>query len=329
VVQEPVLRGRPSYGPRGLRILVDGAAPGIVDAASGSFAPVPGLRLDGYSTARLAPAGDRIVATIHRDGAETTTAFLLGSDGQSSRLGEDILVQPLRDGRLLLLRWVRGEIETAATVVTARGRVQRSWSTHGLLVAHRDTAHGLVVTRALSHQGAPTDLLLLDPDTGRVVRTIGPVASCVGVSDTLAAWTPSGCDDDCVLTVSNLESGEPVVFTLPNGRAPQFAAFSPDGRRLALSFMGLHPEVGHSFRDLRGFVAVLDMPTGTLTRLPGLYTQIKHAAGIGWSRDGRVLVLYAGWPDHARLAFWHPRHGLLVLPTVLSGPGEGTLAVLP
>jgi hypothetical protein len=104
------------------------------------FGPVPGLRLDGYSTARLTPAGDGIVATIYRDGAATTTVFLLASDGQSTRLGEDIVVQPLRDRRLLLLRWVRDEIETAATVVTARGRVQRSWSTRGLLVAHRDTA---------------------------------------------------------------------------------------------------------------------------------------------------------------------------------------------
>ena len=151
----------------------------------------------------------------------------------------------------------------------------------GLLVAARDTSAGLLVGRLASPGSTGADLLLLDPRTGQPRRRIATGRIVVATGDTVVAHLPAGCGLDCPLTVTDLTGGRSRDYPTPDPGPPATGRFSPDGRRLALAVPGHYFSAQRSVRP--GFVAVLDLATGAVVRVPGVETPAARTADVDWA----------------------------------------------
>jgi hypothetical protein len=337
VLEEPILRAPAGRGPAGLRLLLDGQSPRIVDAATGVATAVPGLTLRAGDAARVLPLQDGYGVNVFSE-ERPPRSFILSRSGRIVvRLGDQVELSPAPGGNLYVTRQVvdadNSVVRTVVKTVTARGGTVSSWQREGYVGVLRHTPHGLLIGWQRGTTGAPGDLLLVDPATGQD-KVRFAAANYVGASDTQVAWTRFSCIEVCELVITDLATGETRSHRMPEGRAPSGAVFAPDGHRVGLSFPGLHPELRPPVADLSGFVAVLDSRTGTLTTLDGLRTPTKQAAALTWSPDGGVLAIAVGWTGYSRIALWGQggRWGasdeLIVLPPEVPGLGFFALTVL-
>jgi hypothetical protein len=214
--------------------------------------------------------------------------------------------------------------------VSWSGRVLARHPAPAGLGLHADTSAGLLVTIAPPGQG-PTELQIVDPRTLAPRRRLGPVGYVVAATGTQAAWTSDTCTARCWLTVADLPSGTRHSVVLHRDFDPGTAAFSPDGRRLALGYFGRHPQQAGGAAP--GFVEVTDLATGRTTPVPGVATGIKQTAGLAWTTDGRALAITVVRPDSdTTLAGLWPLPGgpVRVLPRIFTGAGAPpALTVLP
>lgn len=315
----PWLGGHPGLGPAGLRLLVDAPTPHLVDTGSGRVLPLPGIRLEPDSVITafvLGPVGPVAVAEPYgSDGGR----YLFRAGAGPVLLGADPIVGPGRDGQLILT--VARSGDTTVTGLSVDRVVGWQWKLPGVVFVLRDTAAGVLVAQYAGPDSAAGTLLLVDRGSGRTLRRLGfgsPVAS----TDRQLAWLPGDCADRCSVVVDDLAAApaREARFALPDGWTPTRGAFSPDGRALAMTFPTL---VGGSPRP--GFIATLDLRLGALTRVPDVRTGSGLDADVGWSPDGRWLVLVVDWPDLQRIALWRPGD-LRVLPVTLTGrPGRLTV----
>lgn len=313
------LDGRVGAGPAGVRLLVGGASPVVVDAATGRAAPLPGVpRLAAGETARLQRLPAATVAVVTDQDYRPVEAFVLPDAGRTFSVGPAEGVVRAVDGGLLAYDSGSNGRPGALTSLTAAGRVR--WRRHlafGTLVV-ADTPHGLLAESNLNPElgGA---LELVDARTGRLRRGLGRAQYVLANTPDAVAWAPAGCADQCQLMVTSLADGRSRLYDTPDYRLPAYAAFSPDQQRLALSFYGLHDFVPGLNRD--GFVALLDLHSGFVQTIPGLTTEAKSAATLAWSPTGGWLALGVRTPSQDyrdRLVLWRPGEaGLTVLPTLL------------
>lgn len=205
------------------------------------------------------------------------------------------------------------------------------WTLPGMATPVGDTVAGTLVRAAGSGGQAGADLLLVDPRTGAVRRRLGTDRVAFAASAIAVAHLAGDCFRNCRLTVTDVRTGRSREYPTPDQGPPRTARFSPDGRRLALFVPGQY--VIGKLRVRPGFVAVLDLATGAVVRVPAVETGAEQVATGGWSADGTMLVLGVWSPNRANLALWWPaRPEEPVLRPAAQPAGNyqvGDLAVLP
>jgi len=314
----PFLGGEPGTGPAGLQLLVGDRNPRLVDAHTGRVSPPPGLNLRPDTVVSVFPLHPGTLVAVTEPYGGAGGRFLVRPGAQPLLLGADAGVLPSRDGQLILTTYRRSG--TTVTGLTLDRKLRWQWELPGLVLGLRDTRAGLLVEQYDGPHGRSAHLLLLDPRTGAVRRDIGR-GDVAASSDTAIAWTPANCPDACSVVITTLSTGASRRYPMPTYWLPQHGAFAPDGHTLALTF----PASGRSGVSRPGFVVTLDLQLTTFTWVRGLRTGSGLGAEVGWSPDGRYLVIAVNWPDHQQLALWRPGH-LTVLPAALPGhPGPLTV----
>jgi hypothetical protein len=164
-----------------------------------------------------------------------------------------------------------------------------------------------------------------------VINRLGPVDYVVAATSTQAAWTSYRCVAHCALTVLDLPTGHRRTIPLPPDFYPGHAVFSPDGRRLAIAYYGLHPQQAGG--PAPGFVEVRDVADAGTVRIPGVATAVKQSAEMAWTPDGTGLALSVGFPDTdtRRVGLWPISGGpVRVLPGSFAGGSDpSALIALP
>ena len=314
---EPWLAGHRAAGPAGLRLLVAGANPRVVDAATGAATPPPGVRLVPDTGVAAFPVGRSGIAVVEYAWAAGSYLLLPGADPQI--LGRQVTVSRGRDGGLIVVSAARGR--TTVLGVGADARERWAWISPDGLTVLGDTPFGLVLQRS-GRTADDRDLVLVDRRSGTARRVLGHAASAVAAGDHAVAWMPADCVNPCPLRVGDLRTGDRRGYPMPDGWSPRSGAFAPDGRRVALTFV---PRGG---QGRTGRVGVLDLRTGAVAMVPDLGTAPDLGAHLTWSPDGRWLVIGVPWPDHQAIALWSPGQPVRVLPTELPGR-PGAVTVLP
>lgn len=318
----PRLTGTEALGPPGLKVLVSGRYPQIIDTSIRHSGPVPGLQLGPGERAALQAVPAGTVAAITGPGtSRIRTVLLRPVSGPPVPLGFDATVVPALHGTDLYVA-TRNAGSTSVAVTAADGKVRRRWTAGGTLTPLRDTTAGLVAGQVGDLQGA--QLRLLDPATGAERRRLATGRIQVAVGPASVAHVSGSCLRDCPVTVTRLADGRSRDYPLPAGTGiPARGAFSPDGRWLALGVPG-------QYRNGRlvivpGFAEVLDLATGTVTRVPGVETEAERSADLSWF--GPTLVLGVWSATRGQVGAWtpsRPADGLRILPA--EPPGDEALS---
>jgi hypothetical protein len=323
----PRLIGDRAFGPPGLKLLVTGEHPEIIDTSTGRVSPVPGVRLsDGARAAvQIVPAGT-VVTEIAPSASRTRTTLVPPTGGRPVLLGYSVVVVPtLRGTDVYVASHDPGR--TKVSITTPAGAARSSWTIGGTATPLRDTAAGLVVQQ-IGDRGV-AELRVLDPRSGATRRVLSVGGILVAVGPSSVAYVPPDCRGDCPLSVTGLADGRTRSYRLPpNTGNPGIGAFAPDGRRLALGVPG-------QYRDGRliivpGFAEVLDLHTGEFVRIPGLDTAAERAPDLSWSGGTLVLGVWSG--TGGQVASWSAdrKDKLRVLPA--EPPGDqsfSSVTVLP
>lgn len=325
---DPVaLTGRAGSGPAGLRVVVNGVRPLIVDLHTGSVQRVTGPPGEASRRPFLYAVPIRGGLILYDEPADgTATSYLQRPGRRLERVVTDGWAIPGEDGRSLITfvyrRGSRGPIVGGRTL---DGRTLWHWQASELLTLQRDTPYGLVVQR--SDPQAPA-VRLVRRETGQVLRTFSGPAVAVG--ERWLAQVRPGCGSNCRLVLRRLDTGTTRQFPLPAEPAPAYARFSPDERYLALTFPA-GPEPGAPSQRA-GWVSVLDLRTGALLPVDGLTTPGSRRPILDWSADSRWLVVGAQDGDLLRLGVWAPdrqREPITVIPPVRTDRAEAVISVLP
>jgi hypothetical protein len=323
----PRVIGDREFGPPGLKLLVTGAHPQIIDTSTGRMSPVPGVRLaDGERAAvQIVPAGT-IVTEIAPSATRTRTTLVPATGGRPILLGYSVVVVPARHGTDLYVS-SHDPGRTKVTITTPIGVARSSWTVGGTATPLRDTAAGLVVQQ-IGDRGV-ADLRVLDPRSGATRRVLSVGGILVSVGPSSVAYVPPDCRGDCPLSVTGLADGRTRRYPLPPDTGnPGVGAFAPDGHRLALGVPG-------QYRDGRlivvpGFAEVLDLRTGEFLRVPGLDTAAERAPDLSWSDGTLVLGVWSG--SGGQVASWSAdrKDQLRVLPAEPPGDASfSSVTVLP
>ena len=322
--------GDPGPGPPGVRLVVGGRRPGVLDVATGRLIGLTGLPYAAGEVVELRRGTCYTVALVYRPSDDAFRAVVLPDSGGAVELGAVDQALPLRDGSLLTVvcpTGYAGECRLSSRTATGALRWQRRPPEPTRLV--RETAYGVLVLSGAD--GRSARLQVEDPRTGRVVRDLGRTPAVLAATDRLVAWQPYDCLSACPVLVADLADGSVRVMPGSAGRAA-FGAFSPDGGRLAVGFWGLHSHDPDRSRQRDGYAAVLDLRTPAWFRVPGLTTGAKAAPLPLWTPDGSRLLLATGDDGVGRIASWTPGSPrLTVLPARLDGlhPQPGNVELLP
>ncbi len=299
----PRVTGPRGIGPAGLRLLVSGPNPQVVDAHSGRSSPVPGLRLGRDEGALVQVVPGALVVSVGSASSVRPKSSLLVPGGRPVPLGDDVRVVPARRGGDLIVSSY-GPGGTSVVVTGRTGRIRADWVQPGLVTPLVDTAAGLLVARSAVAGSAAVDLLLVDPATGVRRRALATKRTVVAVGPTAVAHVPAACARACRLTVTRLAGGRSRDYPTPDAGLPSRGAFSPDGRWLALGVPGQYLNGRLAVRP--GFTAVLDLATGTVQQVGGVETSAERTADLSWwGRDHLVLGVWRD--DRASVALWSVR----------------------
>jgi hypothetical protein len=160
------------------------------------------------------------------------------------------------------------------------------------------TSRGLLLAPTVPPPGETFDELWV-PGTARASRVFPGV---VAVSADAIAWS-APCDADCRVQVLSLATGRETSATLPGAGSVANAAFSPDGRYLAL-------QVSYSNNGDDGALAVrlavMSLPAGHLTIVPQTFASSDALVSFGWPAGGDILVAELSFTAKVQLAAWHP-----------------------
>jgi hypothetical protein len=326
VAAQPFIGGIEGRGPRGLRLLVGGSVPQVLNAAANTLDQVPSLPVWPGSTINtfvLPAAAGRgpTVASVTEPYGSTGGRWLVRQGAKMTLLGSAPEVLPSRDGQLILTVGQPGG--TTVTGLTLDRRPRWQWTVPGLVKTLRDTPAGLLLQHYLSPDGGGAQLELVDPASGHRLRHFGAAQTVLAVSDRLIAWLPVGCVSRCKLHVSELAGGADHAYPLTQNWVPDHGAFDPAERRLALTF----PASGRVGVARPGFVETLDLTLTAFTRVPEVRLGTDLGGQVGWSTDGQTLVVAVNWPEGQRYALYRTDFPLVVLPIEVYG-ASGAFVVL-
>ena len=279
-------------------------------AATGQVAPIGGLpaqpsgyqfiRATGGWAVQAAPGTQAVCGSC----AGARAVYFLPDHGQSvTQAGRADVVAPGTAGALWLTSYPPGaDPRTAAGTAREVSIAGRPLGPQLRLPAgyliEQGTDRGLLLAPVTQRPGATADTLW-DPAAPRSGRTLTGV---IAASATQIAWAPP-CVARCRLQVLNLATGRQVSAELPEASTLANAAFSPDGRFLAV-------QVGFSDDSSAGARAVQleleSMTSGRLTVVPHTWVSSDALAGFGWPADSDSLVAELNFTTKVQLASWRP-----------------------
>jgi hypothetical protein len=299
-------------GPRGLRLLVGGASPRVVDGATGDATllevPTAGPRAPVW----LIPTGNAVLAFViplppgpigslgdpapqlPDLAALPRVAYLLHPGQPAIRLGWADDGIPAHDGGVILTLHTRSGAVLSGVTANGTKRWQRRIPAGVDVLA--DTGSGLLVRSATGSAGVDPvgPLELVDPATGAHRRRLTGTAAAVLASrgDEVAWLSPAPCPPDCRVRVTDVTTGvtRAIGDRLPG--TPISGAFAPSGRLLALTF---GPSVdgpgggANIYPD--GLVDLVDVGTGRVSVVHGYSSGLYPAAWVEWTPDGRLVVM--------------------------------------
>ena len=186
-------------------------------------------------------------------------------------------------------------------------------------VIERATDRGLLLA-PVAPQPTATTYRLWDPAAPQASRTFDGV---LAANATEIAWAPA-CAARCRVQVLNLTSGQQVTTELPDGRSGVNAAFSPDGRFLAVeeSFSNEGDDGGLAVQ-----LELMSVAGGSLSAVPGTWLSSDALISFGWPGGDDSLVAELGFTTKVQLMSWRP--GASRLATALLRPrlNSGSLVI--
>jgi len=163
---------------------------------------------------------------------------------------------------------------------------------------------------------------LWDPSRRQVIRAFPGV---IAASAREIAWA-APCARQCRVHVLNLATGRPSVVNLPAGNSVANAAFSPDGRFLALQ-VSFADNGDDGALDMRLDVATV--ATGRVMNVPRVSVSSDALVSFGWPAGGDVLVAALSFTARVQLAAWRPGAARLAVADVRPGQSPAALIIGP
>jgi hypothetical protein len=303
--------------------------------ATGRLKPIGGLppQRPGYQFTRV-PGGWAVQADSGGQpgcgscaGPFRSVYFLADRAGAVTRVGMADAVAPgATAGALWLTSYppgadARTAAGTAREVSVAGAPLGAPLRLPAGFVIDQATDRGLLLAPAVPRAGFSA-YELWDPAGRHPVRSF---AGVIAASAREIAWAPP-CARRCRVHVLNLVTARPAVVDLPAGNSVANAAFSPDGRFLALQV---------SFAD-NGDDGALDMQldvasvaTGHLMNVPRVSVSSDALVSFGWPASGDTLVAALSFTARVQLAAWRPGAGRLAVADVRPGQSPAALIIGP
>jgi hypothetical protein len=226
------------------------------------------------------------VVLMARTGKRAAAAASLPARRDSSiALGQATALVPAADDAHV---WLADPAAPAVVrKIDLKGRVEATVNLGAWRVAIRETAYGMVTTSSVRFSSS---LELWDITSGRVVRTDWVAENfVVAAADAEhTAFTLPFCDlPMCPVKVAVTRTGEVFDAVMPLGWATSKAAFSPDGKTLAV----IGRQVTRNAEDEPALL-VTDLASGRSRRASGVEPG-QYRAGLAWSPDSRWVFAVA------------------------------------
>jgi hypothetical protein len=340
-----VVAGQPN-GPNGivghtlpwdarLAVPATGERPAWFWPATGRMRPIGGLppQRSGYQFTRVA-GGWAVQANAGvQPGCSSCTGplrsvyFLADGAGSVTRVGMADAVAPgTTAGALWLTRYPPG-----ADTRTAVGTAQKVGVAGAPLGPPRPLPAGFVIDQATDRG------LLLAPVVPRAgfsaYEVWGPAgrqprrsfAGVIASSAREIAWA-APCARRCRVHVLNLVTARRTVVDLPTGNSVANAAFSPDGRFLALQ-VSFASNGDDGALDMQ--LDVASVATGRVMNVPRVSVSSDALVSFGWPASSDVLVAALSFTARVQLAAWRPGAGRLAVADVRPGQSPAALIIGP
>lgn len=321
-----------------LRLPLAGSEPAWFYPASGRREPIGGLpasqigyafsrAVGGWAVQAAPPAGtDGQLGCPACAGPPLPVWFLADGASRALRAGRANLVAPgARRGTLWLTSYPPGAAAAPGTaqLTAANGRaLGPPVRLPAGYVIGAGTARGLLLApvagAALTSSGGTRPDLLWNPATRRVTRRLPGV---IAASASRVAWQEP-CPGGCRLHVLELASGWVTTIPLARGSTVPAAAFSPDGRFLALQITS--PSGGDSGAAPTR-LEVAGPGALRLSPVPDTSVSSDALAGFGWPGAQDRLVAELSFTTKVQVAAWKPGAPRLAVAQVRPGPHLGSV----
>lgn len=295
----PPLRGIPLTKSTGLRLLVAGDPPFVLDVDAGRIKRVTGLDAHGQPVLSVTSAGSNAVLWLDRRTRQSKVPaaeiyLMRRGSTKAARIGTawDVAASP--DGRVLWLKSYRDAKHCTLREVDLRGRSLRRPRSLPCSTRLVDVGSG-----ALLIQGTA----VIDPvNSRRLLRTRGLWA--------VAGKFALSSESVGSLALTDLQSGAERELPWPSeiGRdggqgGRDQAAVQPGAEAIALSFSD--PAYEYSSAQITD-VWLLDPTDGSFSHLPDMPADVAlKFTSMCWTRDGRLVILAeTGGADV--VAVWRP-----------------------
>jgi hypothetical protein len=319
--------------PGGLRLPAAGQRPAWFWPGTGQTVPIGGLppQRSGYEFIRAAggwaiQAGPATQAGCDTCAGPRRAVYFLADRAQSATpVGLADAVAPAAAGALWLTSYppdadprtasgTAREVSIAGAPLGPQARLPAGYQ------IEQATDRGLLLAPVVPQPGTIA-YQLWDPAAPQASRTFDAV---IAASPTQIAWTPP-CAARCRVQVVNLATGRQVTAVLPEGRSAANAAFSPDGRFLAV-------EVSYSDEANDGGQAValelMSTVSGRLTTVPATSLSSDALVSFGWPGSGDSLVAELSFTTKVQLMSWRPGAARVAVAALTTRPGA-SLAIGP
>ena len=315
-----------------LRLPVTGPQPAWLWPATGRRAVIGGLPRDplGYQFIHLAGGWAVQASTAARPGCTSCAGpgrpvyFLADRAASVTLAGTANAVAPgAAAGSLWFTSYppgadMRTAVGTAQEVSLTGGRTGPQLRLPAGYVIDRATDRGLLLAPAVP--SASTADELWNPADPQASRTFDGV---VATSASQIAWA-ARCAARCRVQVLGLATGRHTTINLPRASSAVNAAFSPDGKFLAL-------QVSSASNGDDGALAmqldVASTASGRVTAVPGTSVSSDALVSFGWPASRDELVAELSFMTKTQVASWHPGARELTVAVIQPGPKTAALIV--
>lgn len=333
VASEPDgITGRVLSWPSGLRLLAAGQQPAWFWPATGRKLVIGALpaQQSGYQFTRVAGGWAVQAAAVSSPacadcaGPRRPVFFLADTGLSATPVGLADAVAGGTAGTLWLSSYQSGAdtsqaAATAQQVSVAGAPIGAALTLPAGYLIVAGTSRGLLLEPVAPQPGKMADKLW-DPAAPRA--TLG-LADVIAVSPTLLASAPP-CAVRCRVQLLNLATGRQRSVELPASSSVANAAFSPDGKYLAL-------QVSFGDNDDDGQLAVqlesVSTASGHLTVVPQSFASSDALVGFGWPASGDSLVAQLSFTSKEQLASWQPGAARLAIVTLTPAHTPAALVI--